>query len=153
LLGRGAKRANAEDEAQVEVHLEWDIDSVERAVAAFLDTASDGARQSLVTAIDRLDSQVDLSDRYSESIVDSPIFGYATKGDVLGETSSNPLAEEVPGAVLRAQVALVRAAKSAVRNQGPHSLADLRTASASLAAIRDHPDQSGTGGSATAPAP
>ncbi len=129
-------------EADVDVHLEWDIDAVQQAVAAFLENSSDGSRRSLVAVLDRLDDQIDLSDSYAASVVGSPLFGQAPKGDVLGEISSHPMAEEIPGAVLRAQVALVRAAKIAVRDPSPNSLEDLRTCSASLAAAGGKPDQS-----------
>lgn len=129
-------------EADVEVHLEWDIDAVQQAVTAFLQNAGDGERQSLVTVLDRLDDQVDLGDAYTASVVGSPLFGQTPKGDVLGETSSTPMAQEVPGAVFRAQVALVRASKAAIQNPGPSSLETLRTASAALAAASGQPGQS-----------
>lgn len=141
MFGRHRKEAPQNTEADVEVHLEWDIDAVQQAVTAFLQNASDGARQSLVVVLDRLDSQIDLGDAYAASVADSPVFGQAPKGDVLGETSSNSMAEEVPGAVLRAQVALVRAAKVAVQDPSPSSLEDLRTTSVSLAAASGQPDQ------------
>ncbi len=128
-------------EADVDVHLEWDIDAVQQAVTAFLQNASDGSRQSLVAVLGRLDSQIDLSDAYAANIVGSPLWGQAPKGDVLGETSSTPMAEEIPGAVVRVQVALVRAAKAAVRDPSPSSLEDLRTTNASLAAASGRPDQ------------
>jgi len=128
-------------EADVEVHLEWDIDAVQQAVAAFLQNASDGSRQSLVAVLDTLDSQLDLSDTYAASIAGSPLFGQAPKGDVLGETSSHSMAEEIPGAVLRAQIALVRAAKTAVQDPSPSTIEGLRTCSASLAAASGQPDQ------------
>ncbi len=143
LFGRHRDHEPAQNtEADVEVHLEWDIDAVQQAVTAFLENSSDGSRRSLVAVLDRLDDQIDLSDSYAASIVGSPLFGQAPKGDVLGETSSHPMAEEIPGAVLRAQVALVRAAKIAVRDPSPNTLEDLRTCSASLAAAGGKPDQS-----------
>jgi len=143
LFGRHRDNEPAQNtEADVEVHLEWDIDAVQQAVTAFLENSSDGSRQSLVAVLDRLDNQVDLSDSYAASIAGSPLFGQAPKGDVLGETSSHSMAEEIPGAVLRAQVALVRAAKIAVQDPSPNTLEDLRTCSASLAAASGQPDQS-----------
>jgi hypothetical protein len=96
----------------------------------------------LVTVLDRLDDQVDLGDAYAASVVRSPLFGQTPKGDVLGETSNTPMAEEVPGAVFRAQVALVRAAKAAIQNPGQGSLETLRAASAALAAASGQPGQS-----------
>jgi hypothetical protein len=128
------KEAPQDTDAAVEVHLEWDIDAVQQAVTAVLQNASNGSRQSLLAVLGRLDDQTALGDAYSQSIIDSPFFGQGTKGAILGETSNHSMAEEVPGTVLRAQVALVRAAKIAVRDQSPRALEDLRTASDSLAA-------------------
>ncbi|MGD0882721.1 MAG: hypothetical protein ABSB09_14240 [Acidimicrobiales bacterium] len=126
-------------EAQVEIHLELDIDDVEKAVIAFLHGPSDGSRQALLAELDKLDAQIDLGDAYAGSIADSVIFGHAPKGSVLGETSSHPTGESVPGAVLQAQVILVRAAKNVIRGSDAGALADLRTASDSLEALRAQP--------------
>ena len=129
-------------EADVDVHLEWDIDAVQQAVTAFLQNASDGSRQSLVAVLGRLDSQIDLSDAYAANIVGSPLWGQAPKGDVLGETSSTPMAEEIPGAVVRVQVALVRAAKAAVRDPSPGAASKTcAPQTAALAAASGRPDQ------------
>jgi hypothetical protein len=130
----GRRRREAPDTtAQVDVHLEWDVDAVRQAVIAFLQDPGDSSRQALIAALERLDSQIELGDAYSESVLDSSFFGQAPKGTILGETSSHSMAEEVPGVVLRAQIALVREAKSAIRGPNPGTLQDLRTASASLA--------------------
>jgi hypothetical protein len=134
------KGAPQEAEAQVEVHLEWDIEAVRRAVIAFLQSPGDGSRRSLLAALERLDNQIDLGDTYARSIVDPSLFGQAPEGAVVGETSSHSTAQEVPGAVLRAQVTLVRAAKDAIRDLNPGTLGDLRTASASLASVTGDAD-------------
>jgi hypothetical protein len=136
MVGKHADKEGPEiPEAAVEVHLEWDIDAVQQAVVAFLRNPNDGARQSLLTELEKLDNQLDLSDAYAASVDDSPIFGSALKGDVLGETSSHSMAEEVPGPVVRAQVALVRAAKTAIRDPSPGAIGELRTASDALAGV------------------
>ena len=129
------KEASENPEAAVEVHLEWDIDAVQQAVVTFLQNPNDGARQSLLTELEKLDNQIDLGDAYAASVVDSPIFGVAPKGAVLGETSSHSMAEEVPGPVVRAQVTLVRAAKTAIRDPSPGAIGELRTASDALASV------------------
>jgi hypothetical protein len=119
-------------EAEVEVHLETDIDAVQQAVATFLQVGGEGSRQALLATLETLDNQIDRSDAYEASIVGSPVFGGASKGSVLGETSTYPLAEEVPDRVVRSQVALVRAAKNVIRDPSPHTLHELRSASDSL---------------------
>jgi hypothetical protein len=116
----GRRRREAPDTtAQVDVHLEWDVDAVRQTVIDFLQDPSDSSRQALLAALKRLDSQIDLGDAYSESVLDSSFFGQAPKGTILGETSSHSMAEEVPDAVLRAQILLVRAAKSANSESEP----------------------------------
>ncbi len=136
MFGRHRRQGDPPNaEAEVEVHLEWDIEAVEQAVAKFLEVGGDASRQALLEALETLDSQIDRSDTYEDSIVDSPVFGIASKGSVLGETSSHPLSEEVPDRVVRAQVDLVRAAKDVIRDPSPATLEALRTANASLAEV------------------
>jgi hypothetical protein len=141
MFGRHRHREATENTVTaVDVHLEWDVDAVQEAVITFLRDASDGGRQSLARALETLDNQINLSDAYAESILDASIFGQAPKGAVLGETSSHSMAEEVPGDVLRAQIALVRAAKAVVRDPTPSAIDELRTVSTSLATAIGKPD-------------
>jgi len=129
-------------EAQVEMHLELDIDEVEKSVTTFLQNPTDGSRKALLEELEKLDSQISLGDAYAASIVDSGIYGQSSKGSVLGETSSHSFAESVPGALFQAQVALVRAAKDVVRGRGLNAaaLADLRAASDTLEALQTQPE-------------
>jgi hypothetical protein len=131
-----------EPEAQVEMHLELDIDEVEKSVTSFLQNPTDGSRKALLDELEKLDDQISLGDSYAASIVDSGVLGQSSKGDVLGETSSHPFVEEVPSAFFRAQVALVRAAKNVVRGRGldAAALADLRAASDALNALQTQPE-------------
>jgi hypothetical protein len=122
-------------ETAVGVHLEWEIEAVQEAVLAFLESPIDDTKQALVADLEKLDTQIDLSDEYAASIVDSPIFGQAPKGAVLGETSSHSMAEDVSSTVVQAQIALVRAAKAAVRDPSPGTLGELRAASNALASM------------------
>ncbi len=86
--------------AEIEVHLGWDIDAVQQAVATFLQNPSEGGRNCLLTELERLDDQIDLGHAYAASVVGSPLFGAASKGAVLGETSSHSMAEEIPVTLL-----------------------------------------------------
>ncbi|HVA05503.1 MAG TPA: hypothetical protein VNG12_02060 [Acidimicrobiales bacterium] len=137
---RGAGTSQPSD-AQVEIHLELDLHEVEETVVAFLENPTDGSRHAMLAELDKLDAQIDLGDAYAASVVDSGIFGQTSKGSVLGETSSHSITEPVPGAVLQAQVALVRAAKNVVRARGADAtaLTELRAASDSLKALQDQP--------------
>lgn len=138
---RGAG-TNRPSDAQVEIQLERDLSEVQGAVSAFLQNPTDGSRQAMLAGLDKLDAQIDLGDTYAASIVDSGIFGQAPKGSVLGETTSHSISESVPGAVLQAQVALVRAAKNVVRVRGVDAgaLTELRAASDSLKSLQVQPE-------------
>jgi hypothetical protein len=116
----------------VDARLEDDIQAVEEAVRRCLDSPGEAARQQLSAALQVLDDQVDRSDAYDGSIVDSPMFGTSTKYSVIGETSAEPLAEYIPGSVLQSQMALVKAAKQWIDTPSSDALAALRTASAAL---------------------
>ena len=137
LFSRHADRAQPEDQAvDVEVHLERDIAQVHLASDAYLNNPSQGLRRDLLAALEALDRQTAAADAYQASFVGSAMFGYSPKGSVIGETGRNPIAEELPGSVFRAQVALVKAAKAAVTEPGPTTSAALRAASMSLAAVQ-----------------
>ena len=65
------------------------------------------------------------------------MLGYAWKGDVVGETSLEPLVDEVPSAELAAQFELVKAAKAEVRGPTAATFAALQAASRALAEARN----------------
>ena len=137
MFGRHADRAKPDDqEVDVEVHLERDINKVHQATDAYLDNPSQVLRQELLAALEALDQQTAAADAYEASFVGSAVFGYSPKGSVIGETSRNPIAEELPGSVFRAQIDLVKAAKAAVTEPGPTTFGTLRSASLSLAAVQ-----------------
>ena len=83
-----------------------------------------------------LDEQIDRSDAYESSVIGSGALGYSAKGSVIGETSSASPAEDIPEAVLRDQMVLVRAAKREVMAPTPDTLADLCAAIQALSAER-----------------
>jgi hypothetical protein len=134
---RHADREHPEDgEADVDVHLEQDITMVQQATDAYLGAPGERQRQALLSALESLDRRTAASDAYEESVVGSAVFGTSSKGSVIGETGSNPIAEEVPASVFRAQIDLVKAAKAAVTGPSPSSLEGLRAASAALASAQ-----------------
>jgi hypothetical protein len=136
MFGRNKRRSDAKDDVAVDATLERDIERVEASTAEHLKSPSDMTRQSLFEALERLDDQTDRGDAYESSVIGSAAWGYASKGEVLGETSIDPVVDEIAGAELHAQVALVKAAKSEVRGRSPDTLAGLRSAFAALASIR-----------------
>ena len=108
--------------------LELDLGTVEGSIEAYLEDPSVARRIELLAVLERLDQQIDDSDAYESSVIGSAAFGYLGKGSVIGETSSNSAAEEVPESVLRAQTVLVKAAKREVAAPTPDTFADLRVA-------------------------
>ena len=70
-------------------------------------------------------------------MIGSGALGYASKGEVLGETSIDSVVDEVPSAELTAQLDLVKAAKEEVRGPTPATFAALQSASAALAGARN----------------
>lgn len=137
MFGRHRRQASTETtQASVDAALEGHIAQVEDAVVAFLENPTEAARQLLRCTLEALDAQTDQSDAYGRSVIDSAALGYASKGEVLGETSLDSVVDEVPSAELNAQFALVKAAKDEVRAPVPASLAALRTASAVLMDVR-----------------
>jgi len=137
--GAGRERPDAQDIA-VEVRLEQDITMVQHATDAYLGDPVERQRQKLLSALESLDRRTAASDAYEASVVDSAVYGFTAKGSVIGETSRNPIAEKLPTSVLRAQIALVKAARSAVTDGGPATLDALRAANAELASLRSAGD-------------
>ncbi len=121
----------------VDATLEGDIAQVEKSVADYLQSPTDATRQSLVRALGALDSQTDQSEGYGSSVIGSAALGYASKGAVFGETGLDSVVDDVPGAELNAQLALVRAAKDEVRGPTPDTLTALPVAVQSLAGTRN----------------
>ena len=139
MFGRHKKQASGEGQPiQVDAALESDLGGVEQSVADYLKDPTGTTRQSLLAALEELDDQTGQSDAYEGSVIGSGAVGYASKGEVLGETNIDSVVDEIPSAVLNAQVALVTAAKDEVRGATPDTFAALRSASATLAEIRDH---------------
>jgi len=140
-FGRHPECEHPEPQAvDVEFHLEQDISMVQQATDTYLGDPGEPGRQQLLAALEALDQWTAASDAYEASLADSPVFGFSPKCSVIGETSRNPIAEELPAQVLRAQIALVRAAKAAVTAPGPSSLDALRAANTVLASVQPSPE-------------
>ena len=138
MFGRHKKQASGdEDPIQVDAALEGDVARVERSVAEYLQDPTDAARRSLLAALEKLEDQTDQSDAYQESVIGSGALGYASKGEVFGETGIDSVVDEVSSAELHAQVALVNAAKNEVRGPTPATFSALQSARTALTAARD----------------
>jgi hypothetical protein len=121
---------------QVDATLESDVARVAQSVVDYLKNPTDTTRKSMLAALEALDEQTDQSDAYEGSVIGSGAVGYASKGEVVGETSIDPVVDEISDAELQAQIALVRTAKNEVRQPTTESFAALQAADAALAATR-----------------
>jgi hypothetical protein len=138
MFGRQKKQSDGgEERLQVDAALESDVTRVEQSVADYLRDPTDASRQSLLAALETLDDQTDQSDAYEGSVIGSGAVGYASKGEVIGETSIDSVVDEIPSQELHAQIALVQAAKNEVRGPTTETFAALQSATAALAATRD----------------
>ena len=137
MFGRREHQGNEDEEVAVDATLESDLASVEQWIDVYLKDPSVDFRKKLLSVLERLDDQIDLSDAYENSVIGSAAFGYSSKGSVIGETSSASAAEDIPESVLRAQTILIKAAKREVTAPTPETLADLRAASQAFSAERN----------------
>jgi hypothetical protein len=141
MFGRRKKHAAADEDIPVDAALVGDIEQVERAVDAHLEGPSDASRRALRVALEQLDDQTDQSDEFRNSVIGSGAVGLGSRGEVVGETSVDPVVDELPQSEFNAQVALVRDAKNEIRSPSPATFSALRAAAQTLDVIR----KSGTG--------
>jgi hypothetical protein len=123
----------AERDIDVSHDLEEELSQVEQAVDDFLGTFGESARDKLLAALDRVDELSQASDAYMQRFV----VPYPFTSSAVGATSLSPIIEKVPGTIFEAQIDLVKAAKQALTNTTAESLADLRSAAATLQEMRE----------------
>ena len=104
MFRRQKQETDKDEDVAVDAALELDLGTVEGSIEAYLEDPSVARRIELLAVLERLDQQIDDSDAYESSVIGSAAFGYLGKGSVIGETSSNSAAEEVPESVLREDV-------------------------------------------------
>jgi hypothetical protein len=136
MFGRPEDQSPGDEEVAVDATLERELEKVETTIEAYISDPSANLRSELLAGLERLDQQIDQSDAYEGSVIGSGAIGLATKGSVIGETSSASAAEEIPGEELRAQAVLIKAAKQEVSAPTSATLAELREANHALAAVR-----------------
>ena len=110
--------------------------ALESEVDAYLQHQTSQQLQALEEALAQLDAQTAESDAWIEGVTNTASWGVDPKGTVIGETGSFPIAEDVTGADLNAQIELVKAAKQVVLNDTPQTLRALTQARAALDATR-----------------
>lgn len=97
-----------------------DLSAVEMAVEDYLQNPDADRGKDLLAALEELDEQIAQGDAYMATLR-FPFAG--VHSSVIGATNSSSAGEEVPSSAFQAQVALVKAAKTAVTR-----LSDLRAA-------------------------
>jgi len=122
----------------VDVQLEDDIGKIEGLVGGYLRSPQDEVtRQALLAELDKLDDQTARADAYGN--FRSVLVRYQVpRSWVIGATSDTSTAEDVPSAEFRAQVALVKAAKNAIRETTAEAQSALQRANDDLAEVRRH---------------
>jgi hypothetical protein len=120
----------------VDATLRRDLRAVESEVVAYLQHQTSEQLRALEEALARLDAQAAESDAWIAGVTNTASWGVDPKGTVIGETGNFPIAEDVPGAELNAQIELVMAAKQVVQNATPQTVGALQEARAALDASR-----------------
>jgi hypothetical protein len=132
MFGRGTEgQPDPEQQVEVDVTLEQDISIVEQAVENYLQNPNDSLRKDLLDALEELDNQLADGDAYH-----AQVRIVAPESTIVGATSNTSIGEELPATEFQAQVALVKAAKTAVIRVTTETLTDLRAASEALAEWR-----------------
>ena len=136
-IGRRKRGGASQDQVMaVEVQLEDDIRKIEDLVSDYLRNPQDEAtRQALVAELEKLDDQTASADAYSN--FRSVLVRYQVpRSWVIGATSDTSTAEDVPSAEFKAQVALVKAARNAIRDTTAEAQSALQRANDELAEVR-----------------
>lgn len=130
-----------EEALTVDAAFEEDLHEIEAAADAYLERPLDDRRSALLACLERLDAQIERSEAFDASSSVTIAFGSAPRLAIVGDTTDNPVVEQVLASEFNAQVELVRAAKDEVRDPSPRSLEALRSASAALLEIRSRSHQ------------
>jgi hypothetical protein len=120
----------------VDVRLEDSIRGIEGLVGGYLRSPQDEpTRQALLAELEKLDDQTARADAYNDLRAVAVRY-QVPRSELIGATSGTSTGEDVPGAEFKAQVALVKAAKEAIRNPTTEARSALRRASDELAEVR-----------------
>ena len=119
-----------------DVQLEDRIRNIEGLAGGYLRSPRDEAtRQALVAELEKFDDQTARADAYSD--FRSVLVRYQVpRSWLIGATSDTSIGEDVPGAEFKAQVALVKAAKDAIRDPTAEAQSALGRANDELAEVR-----------------
>jgi hypothetical protein len=136
-FGRRKRGGASQDEVMaVDVQLEDHIRTIEGLVGDYLRSPQDEAtRRALSAELQKLDDQTARADAYSN--FRAVLVRYQVpRSPVIGATSDTSIGEDVPSAEFKAQVALVKAAKDAIRDTTAEAQPALQRANDELAEVR-----------------
>jgi len=136
-FGRRKRDGASQDQVMaVDVQLEDRIRTIESLVGGYLRSPQDEAtRQALVAELEKFDDQTARADAYSN--FRAVLVRYQVpRSWLIGATSDTSIGEDVPGAEFKAQVALVKAAKDAIRDPTAEAQSALQRANDELAEVR-----------------
>ena len=136
-FGRGKRGGASQDQVMaVDVELEDHVRRIEGLVGGYLRSPQDEAtRQALLAELEKLDDQTARADAYSN--FRAVLVRYQVpRSPLTGATSDTSIGEDVPGAEFQAQVALVKAARNAIRDTTAEAQSALHRANDELAEVR-----------------
>ena len=136
-FGRRKRGGASQDQVlAVDVQLEDHIRTIEGLVGGYLRNPRDEAtRQALVAELEKLDDQTARADAYSD--LKAVLVRYQVpRSPLVGATCDTSTGEDLPSAEFRAQVALVKAARNAIRDTTAEAQSALQGASDELAEVR-----------------
>jgi len=136
-FGRRKRGGAGQDQVMaVDVQLEDHIRKIEDLVGGYLRSPQDeAARQALGAELEDFDDQTARADAYSN--FRAVLVRYQVpRSPLIGATSDTSIGEDVPGAEFKAQVALVKAARNAIRDTTAEAQSALRRANDELAEVR-----------------
>jgi len=136
-FGRRKRGGASHDQIMaVDVQLEDHIRNIEDLVGGYLRSSQDeGTRQALIAELERFDDHTARADAYSN--LRSVLMRYQVpRSWLIGASSDTSIGEDVPSAEFKAQVALVKAAKDAIRDTTAEAQSALQRAVDELAEVR-----------------
>ena len=136
-FGRRKRGGAGQDQVMaVDIQLEDHLRTIEGLVGGYLRNPQDEAtRQALVAELEEFDDQTARADAYSN--FRAVLVRYQVpRSPLIGATSDTSIGEDVPGAEFKAQVALVKAARNAIRDTTAEAQSALRRANDELTEIR-----------------
>jgi len=136
-FGRRKRGGAGQDQVMaVDIQLEDHLRTIEGLVGGYLRNPQDEAtRQALLAELEEFDDQTARADAYSN--FRAVLVRYQVpRSPLIGATSDTSIGEDVPGAEFKAQVALVKAARNAIRDTTAEAQSALRRANDELTEIR-----------------